>query len=226
MASEFPRSPSNIKGALVVFEAQLPVPTNLIVFQYNPDEVRRTIGTPAALGGGAEAAGKPGGGGPQLLLPPPETLQLPIELDATDQLEFPGQHPITVGTGLHPTLAALELLLYPPSTMLILQKALSLAGASIMRTATAPVVLLVWGPLRVLPVQVTGIQIHEQAFDQLLNPIRAEATLTLKTLTAFQLAGAPSTIKAMALVNHVAKEILARLNGVSAAVQITVGVSF
>jgi hypothetical protein len=30
----------------------------------------------------------------------------------------------------------------------------------------------------------------------------------------------------MALVNHVAKEVLARVNGVSAAVQVTVGVSF
>lgn len=226
MASEFPRSPSNIKGALVVFEAQIPVPTNLIVFQYNPDEVKRTIGSPAATGAGGEGAGKAGGGGPQALLPPPETLQLPVELDAADQLEFPGQHPITVATGLHPTLAALELLMYPPSTMLILQKALSLAGASIITTASAPLVLLVWGPLRVLPVQVTGLQIHEQAFDQLLNPIRAEATLSLKALTALQLATAPGPIKAMALVNHVAKEVLARVNGVSAAVQVTVGVSF
>lgn len=224
MASEFPRSPNNLKGALVVFEAQIPVPTNLIVFQYNPDEVRRTVGRPASVGAGGEGAGKAGGGGPQALLPPPEAMQLPIELDAADQLEFPGQHPITVGTGLHPALAALELLMYPPSTQLILQKVLAAAGASILTSASAPLVLLVWGPLRVMPVQVTGIQITEQAFDQLLNPIRAEVTLSVKALTPMQLASAPGPIKTMGLVNHIAKEVLARLNGVSATVQVTVGV--
>ena len=41
-----------------------------------------------------------------------------VELDATDQLE--AVNPLAVASGLHPTLAALELLLYPPSTQLIL----------------------------------------------------------------------------------------------------------
>jgi len=42
MPSDFPRSPKYLKGALVVFETRIPVPTNAIVFQYNPETVSRT----------------------------------------------------------------------------------------------------------------------------------------------------------------------------------------
>ena len=49
---------------------------------------------------------------------------------------------------------ALELLLYPSSLDLILDKALALAGTARVKPARVPIVLLVWGPLRVLPVRV------------------------------------------------------------------------
>ena len=56
MASEFPGSPMVLKGALVVFGAPVPVPTNLIVFQYNPDEMRRTFRQAAPAGDEADRA--------------------------------------------------------------------------------------------------------------------------------------------------------------------------
>src|SRR5262245_47036369 len=97
MASEFPRSPKNLKGALVVFEAAIPVPPNLSDFQYTPEQVRRRTGAPPRSGEDAP----PGGGGAQGIRPPTETITLDIDLDATDQLEFPDQHPLAAFTGLH-----------------------------------------------------------------------------------------------------------------------------
>src|SRR5215831_3613759 len=111
--SDFPGRPLLLKGALVIFEAPIPVPTNLIVFQYNPETMTRKISQPA---GGAQA----GGGGSanpcttagdtrNTMLFPTETFQLSVELDAADQMEVNDSTALAVG--LHPALAALELLL-------------------------------------------------------------------------------------------------------------------
>ena len=221
MPSEFPRSPKLLKGALVVFETAIPVPTNLIVFQYNPETVTRSF-QPVGSTGGDPSAGA--GDTQHVPLPPLESFQMKVELDAADQLE--ASNPLAVGVGLHPTLAALELLLYPPSTQLILNKALSLLGSSIISPATSPMVLLVWGAPRVLPVRVTSVGITEQAFDTILNPIRAEVTLGLRALTAVELRAAGPPFDTLAIVNHIAKEVLARANIVNSVQQITTMLPF
>jgi hypothetical protein len=220
MPSDFSRSPRLLKGALVVFETAIPVPTNLIVFQYNPETVTRGF---RAFGGGGDPSG--GAGDTQHVpLPPLETFQMKVELDAADQLEV--SNPLARGVGLHPTLAALELLLYPPSTQLILNKALSLLGSSIVSPPESPMVLLVWGAPRVIPVRVTAIAITEQAFDTILNPIRAEVTLGLRALTPVELQAAGPPFDTLALVNHIAKEVLARANIVNSVQQITTMLPF
>lgn len=220
MPSEFPRSPRLLKGALVVFETAAPVPTNLIVFQYNPDAMTRGF---QALG---SQDSQLGAGDTLSSLPPVETFQLFAELDAADQLEQPGQNPMAVAVGLHPTLAALELLLYPGSTLLILNKVLSLAGSAVVSPARAPLVLLVWGPARVVPVRVASLSIEEQAFDQLLNPIRARVTLGLHALTLPELQQAGVPFDTLGLVNHIAKEVLARANIFNSIQQIGESISF
>lgn len=220
MPSEFPRSPKLLKGALVVFETVAPVPTNLIVFQYNPESVARSFQS----AGGTRS--RPGGADTAPALPPLETFSLKVELDAADQLEKPGSNPLAVAVGLHPTLAALELLLYPSSSMLILNKVLSLAGSALLTPARAPLVLLVWGPLRVVPVRLASISIAEQAFDTLLNPIRAEVTLSLRALTSPELAQAGPPFDTLGVVNQVAKEVLARSNLFNSAAQIGGQISF
>lgn len=222
MPSDFPRSPKLLKGALVVFETKLPIPTNLIVFQYNPETVTRGF-QPA---GGASATSQQGGGDTQPTLPPIETFQMNVELDAADQLEAPGSNPLAVAVGLHPTLAALELLLSPPSASLILNKILALAGSSIISPATAPLVLLVWGPVRVVPVRVSSVAITEQAFDPLLNPIRARIALGMRALTLPELQQAGPPFDTLGIVNLVAKEVLARSNIFNSAVQIGGSISF
>src|SRR6266567_7845880 len=124
MASEFPGSPRLLKGALVVFETAVPIPTNLIGFQYNPDSVTRSFMQQRPEGDWWRNAGDT-----QHVLPPTESIRMTVELDATDQLEEANE--VTLLTGLHPTLAALELLLYPQVEQLILGKALALVGSAL-----------------------------------------------------------------------------------------------
>jgi hypothetical protein len=221
MPSEFPGSPKLLKGALVVFGAPVPVPTNLIVFQFNPDEMTRSFRQEAPSGPDAQRRRS---GDTGRVLPPVESLTVSVELDAADQLE--DSNPIALATGVHPALAALELLLYPQSTVVLLNKALAAAGMSLISQPRVPVVLLVWGPLRVVPVRVTSVSITEQAYDQLLNPIRAKVDLGLQALTEAELRRAGVPFDTLGLVNLIAKEVLSKTNIVSGALEIEASISF
>ena len=221
MASEFPGSPMVLKGALVVFGAPVPVPTNLIVFQYNPDEMRRSFRQAAAAGHDADRRRS---GGTRRVRPPVETFTITVELDAADQLE--DSNPIAIATGIHPALAALELLLYPESTIVILNKALSLAGMSLIAQPKVPVVLLVWGLPRIVPVRVTSVAITEQAYDPLLNPIRARVELGLQALTEAELREAGAPFNTLGLVNQIGKEVLAKTNIVTGTLELGSEISF
>jgi hypothetical protein len=215
MPSDFTGSPRLLKGALVVFEALKPVPTNIIAFQYNPDQVSRQF---QQVRCGPPADPCRNAGDTQRVLPPTESFRMAVELDATDQLE--SANPLAIASGLHPTLAALELLLFPPSRDIILGKILAKLGSARVSPASAPLVLLVWGPLRVIPVRIESIAITEEAFDQLLNPIRAKVELGLRTLTARELRTAGPPFNTLALVNQIAKEVLARTAAVTSVAEI------
>jgi hypothetical protein len=219
MASAFPGSPRVLKGALVVFETPAPVPTNVIAFQYNPDQVTRSFRQQLGEEDPYRSAGDS-----MFVLAPTESLTMSVELDASDRLE--AGDPVAIATGLHPTLAALELLLYPSSIDLILDKALALAGSARVKPGRVPIVLLVWGPLRVLPVRVESVSITEEAFDPRLNPIRAKAELTLRTLTETELSVAGPPFDTLAFVNLIAKEVLARGAGISAIADVAGSASF
>ena len=158
------------------------------------------------------------------VLPPVESFSMSVDLDAADQLET--ANPIAVATGIHPALAALELLLYPQSTIVILNKVLSTAGMSLISQPKVPLVLLVWGPLRVVPVRVTSVSIKEQAYDQLLNPIRAKVDLGMQALTEAELRRAGAPFDTLGLVNLIAKEVLSKTNIVSGVLEIESSISF
>jgi hypothetical protein len=175
MVSEFPGRPRLTKGGLVAYQLPELVPT-IIAFQYNPDEVRRTLSSRAAGGGGAGDRLRTNG-------PPDETITMSVEIDAADQLEAPSENGVTVSNGLHPVIAALEGLLHPPFPVVVANQIAALAGSAFILAEQVPLALLIWGPKRVLPVQVQSLSINEQAFDQKLNPIRASADLSLKVLT-------------------------------------------
>ncbi len=197
------------------------MPTNLIVFQYNPDEMRRSFRQAAPVG---EEAERRRSGGTRRVRPPVESFALTVELDAADQLEL--GNPIAVATGVHPALAALELLLYPDSTVVLLNKGLAALGMSLIAEPKVPVVLLVWGLPRIVPVRVTSVSITEQAYDQLLNPIRARVELGLQALTEAELQDAGAPFDTLGLVNLIAKEVLAKTNIVSGALEVSAEISF
>ena len=71
-------------------------------------------------------------------------------------------------------------LLYPKTLTAIANAALAQVGSIEIIPPEALLALFVWGPARVLPVRVNELSIAEEAYDTMLNPIRAKVDLTLK----------------------------------------------
>ncbi|MBZ4415591.1 hypothetical protein [Myxococcus sp. RHSTA-1-4] len=211
--SAAPGSPLLLKGAIVGLDLLNPVPM-VVPFQYNPDQLTRTL-TANQAGEGADS-----GEALRLRGPPRETIQLEVELDAADALEK--ARPPEVLVGVYPMLSALEMFLYPRSAGVLANAALAAAGIIELIPAQAPLTLLVWGPQRVLPVRLTEFSVTEEAFDTRLNPIRARVRLGLRVLT-YQDLGLASVGGVTFMVHQVAKEIMATLN---AAGSLTGAVSF
>jgi hypothetical protein len=187
MPSEFTGSPRILKGALAVYESQdAGTEPSLIMFQFNPDQMRRTLAR-------RSAPPEPGNSGAarqdvmRVPGPPVESISLTITLDATDQLVAPDENPSVAENGLHPVLAKLEMLLYPPSLQVQELENLLEQGEVQISPQDLPMVLLVWGESRVVPVQLTNFTVTEEAYDQRLNPIRARVELGLKVLTYVEL---------------------------------------
>jgi hypothetical protein len=214
MPSEFPGSPKLLKGALVVYATKLPVPNSIVVFQYNPDTMSRSFFEE----GSGEDPRLPGGDPTAVLGPPVEMLDVTVELDAADQLETGDR--LARDLGIHPALAALELLLYPPSRVLVQVRGLARVGISMITPAELPIVLLVWGRTRVLPVRVTSVNVMEQAFDERLNPIQATVALGMTALTEAQLRRAGPPWDSVGLVTQKAKERAAGLGSEAISVDI------
>ncbi|HWG39144.1 MAG TPA: hypothetical protein VN658_01250, partial [Candidatus Acidoferrales bacterium] len=112
--SAFPGSPRVLKGGLVLLDPDTfnVLPNGVIVLQYNPDTLSRTLKIQGAEEGGDRSEAL------RLKGPPVETFKVDAEIDATDQLEFPGQNPAVVQNGLLPQLSALETIVYPSSATL------------------------------------------------------------------------------------------------------------
>ena len=106
-----------------------------------------------------------------------------MEIDATDQLEFPEDNPDAIEFGIHPQLAALETLIHPSSANLMLNSVLSNIGTVEILPMESSLSLFIWSKNRILPVRVTEFSITEEAFDPSLNPIRAKVSLGMRVLT-------------------------------------------
>lgn len=170
----FPRAPRLLKGAVVALDPFNPV-ASVIVFQYNPETVSRSI--TANMGGAYGDRSDV----QRLKGPPTETISMTVEVDATDQLESGEGHGRDLG--IYPQLSALEMILYPKSLHTLTNTALALVGTLELVPPQAPLTLLVWGVKRVVPVRLNGFTINEQAFDAHLNPIRASLGLDLNVLS-------------------------------------------
>jgi hypothetical protein len=177
--SAFPGSPRILKGGIALLDPTTYnlLPNGIIVLQYNPDTLTRTLKIKGAEEGGDRSEAL------RLTGPPTETIKLDAELDATDQLEFPDQNPNTVKYGLFPQLAALETLVYPTTATLQNNFNLSQQGTLEIMPMLAPLSLFVWSANRIVPVRVIDFSIIEEAFDPALNPIRAKVSLGMRVLS-------------------------------------------
>ncbi len=202
--SSFPGSPKVMKGAIIGLDPLNPL-ASVIIFQYNPDLLTRTL---TAQTSGSDNADR--GEALRLKGPPKETIKLDVEIDAADQLEQ--ANPLATSMGLYPTLASLEMLLYPKSARTIANEALAATGIIEIIPPEAPMTLFVWGLKRTLPVRLTEFTITEEAFDPNLNPIRAKVGLSLRVLN-YQDLGMSSAGGALFMAHQVAKEVMATLGG-------------
>lgn len=165
--------PRPVRAGLVLVDPVAGTPQRVIVLQFNPDSLQRSLAPQATAAEGqgdrTEAL--------RLTGPAVETWKFDAELDATDQLDAPSPD------GIHPQLAALELLLQPPSARIRADQRLAALGTLEIAPVETPLALFVWGRNRVLPVRLTELSVTEEAFDPDLNPIRATLSVGLRVLT-------------------------------------------
>ena len=175
--SAFPGSPRVLKGGIVLLDPDqfTVLPNGIIVLQYNPDTLTRTLKIKGAEEGGDRSEAL------RLTGPPVETIRLEAEIDATDQLET--GDPNATLYGITPQLSALETTVYPPSATLQNNFNLAQQGVLEIMPMLAPFALFVWSVNRIAPVRFTELSITEEAFDPKLNPLRAKVTLGLRVLT-------------------------------------------
>lgn len=174
----FPNSPRLLKGGIVLIDPDTSVVQRIIVLQYNPDTLTRTLQVQAVAPEGGDRSEAL-----RLKGPPIETIKLDAEIDATDQLETANPGDTVTQYGISPQLAALETIIYPTSTQLNANFALEQIGTLEIVPMETPLALFVWSASRVMAVRITELSITEEAHDTALNPIRAKVTLGLRVLS-------------------------------------------
>jgi hypothetical protein len=194
-------SPLLQKGAILVVDPTTGIPLNTISFEYNPESIRRSL-QPQSVGDQPDRTEVLRLKGPAI-----ETIHCDVEIDATDQLA--ASDPTAMSLGISPQLAVLELLVYPSSSILIANEVLSLVGTIEILPMSSNLTIFIWGPNRVTPVRITGIEIAEEAFDPKLNPIRAKVSLSMRVLNVNDV-GFLTPAGAMYMAYQMSKEALAQ----------------
>jgi len=185
-----------VKGALIEYSGQFigPIP-NIVVFQFNPEQIARTIQITA--GGGDAGAGsdraqraqteRSASGGP-----PTEEFTVTIALSAAEDLGSPGPFAgVTRTFGIGPQIAALEKMVYPAGNKGLIGAAIDAIGSALSGGGSGgaelpiprealPKLLFIWGPTRVLPVAIKSMTITEQEYDNVLNATKAEVAIGLR----------------------------------------------
>jgi hypothetical protein len=169
-----------LKGAIVAIDLAVQgAAPKTIVFQYNPQDLKHGL-TPRAANrehqGRIQALGFAGA--------PDETFSVSTVISASFDAAGAAGQPDS-SAGIHHLLAALEMLLYPRSDQVRTNQRLLDDGQIEVGGGVydAPLTLFVWGKNRVLPVQITGIDVTELFFDPDLNPVHAEVNIAMKALS-------------------------------------------
>jgi len=178
--SSFPGAPKLLKGGIVLIDPVSAAIKDIILMQYNPDTISRTLQV--------QGAGEEGGDRSEALRltgPPIESYTLEAQLDATDGLQVGSKTESEVG--IQHRLAAFESLLYPSSSSLVSANALAASGSIEIAPLESALTLFVWNKNRVVPVRITEFSITEEAYDENLNPIRAKIGLGMRVLSVSDL---------------------------------------
>ncbi|MFJ8531880.1 hypothetical protein [Streptomyces sp. NPDC093591] len=171
--------PKPIRSGIVIVDPELGTPERVIVLQFNPDTLERSL-APQAAGGEGEGEGDRNEA-LRLKGPAEETWTFTAEIDSTDQLE------VAAPDGIHPELAALEMLVHPTTAQLREATQEAKKGTIEISPIEMPLTLFTWGSKRVLPVRLTELSISETAFDVNLNPMRASLNIGMKVLSVSDL---------------------------------------
>jgi hypothetical protein len=175
-------SPPTLKAGLVLLDPVTSMITRVIVLQYNPDTLTRTLQVQGAGGEQADRSEVLRLKGPAI-----ETLKIDAEIDATDQLEVAHPGAVVLQSGIFPQLSALETIVYPTTTQLLSNHAMAAAGMLEILPMESALTLFVWSTTRIVPVRITEFSITEEAFDTKLNPIRAKVSLGMRVLSVSDL---------------------------------------
>jgi len=165
----FPRNVPLAKARLVVNHPSLG--RFSISLQYNPETFRRSVSL-SSIGlddGQDKAPAYRGAGSESFTLETMFESTPPMTGDAADN-------------GVLAPLAALELLLFPPSRDVVAEEAKLDRGIRAVVTSPLPSIVLEWGQ-RAMPVRLTQLSVSEEMFDAQLNPIRAVVTMTFNAVT-------------------------------------------
>jgi hypothetical protein len=176
-----------VRGALVEYKSDFlgPVP-NIVVFQFNPENLTRNIRIPTRPTGSQARETSQAGDEPY------ENISFTAHFSATDRLNF--GDPLAFTYGIGPQLAALEKMVYPPETGRTAEtETVDAVGEAAASTPAAPAtqpiprrnypkILFIWGAYRALPVTIDSMNITEQQFDSFLNPIQAEVSIGLSVI--------------------------------------------
>jgi hypothetical protein len=184
-----------LRGILAEYGTDVlgPLP-NIVVFQFNPEQMARTINLPTQERSvDPERASRRRETG-QLAAPPLETFDITAHFSAADDLGKGGAVSVIPRLfGVGPQLAALEKMAYPKAGLFsgLIGAAIDAVGDALgiggddqgparpVPRQPAPRILFIWGPSRVVPVQIRSLVITEQKYDPLLNPVQAEVKIGL-----------------------------------------------
>ena len=176
--SAFPGSPKVLKGGIVLLDPDrfTVLPNGIIVLQYNPDTLTRTLKIKGGDEGGDRSEAL------RLTGPPVETIKLDAEIDATDQLEISdatdaGARHLPAARG------ARDAGLSGQRRRCSAISRLAQQGTLEIMPMLAPLTLFVWSANRIVPVRLTDFTITEEAFDPALNPLRAKVSLGMRVLS-------------------------------------------
>lgn len=214
-----------LRGALIEYGSDFlgPLP-NIVIFQFNPEKLDRTLNIPSEGGSGSE--GRRQTEQRQTSSPPTESLTISAHFSAADDLGQGGAvSAIPRIFGIGPQLAALEKMVFPAAGGSLLGAALDAVGDALGlgggdEAASRPIpreqlprILFIWGVTRVLPVKIQSMTISEQKFDALLNPVQAEVSIGLEVIDFNAISGSGDTLGTGALqYSQTVKEAQAVLN--------------